>query len=266
LLNDVPHRKLETNRYKYTIDASFEPSKTNAVQPHILLVEDDREISALTARFLRANDCRVTAAGDGREMLARIEDHRIDLVVLDVMLPGEDGLSLLKRMRPRHRMPVILLTARTEEIDRVLGLELGADDYVTKPFSPRELLARIRAVLRRTAGPEPETSGLQRVSFDGWLLDVGRRTLTGPTGALVTLTSAEWDLLRVLAERPGRVLSREQLVDLTRGRSAGPFDRSVDILISRLRRKIEADPNTPSMIKTVRSGGYLFTPRVEPAE
>jgi len=236
------------------------------VQPHILLVEDDREISALTARFLRTNDCRVTAVGDGRAMMARIEDHRIDLVVLDIMLPGEDGLSLLKRMRPRHRMPVILLTARSEEVDRVLGLELGADDYVTKPFSPRELLARIRAVLRRGAGSGPEEAGPRRVIFDGWLLDSNRRTLAGPSGALVTLTSAEWELLRALAERPGRVLSREQLVDLTRGRSAGPFERSVDILISRLRRKIEADPNSPSIIKTVRSGGYVFTSRAEPVD
>ncbi|HVZ51013.1 MAG TPA: response regulator [Pseudolabrys sp.] len=235
--------------------------------PHILVVEDDRDISTLVARYLRANDCRVTLAGDGRELDRRMEGARIDLVVLDLMLPGEDGLSLCKRLRARSQVPIIMVTAKGDEVDRILGLEMGADDYLAKPFNPRELLARIRAVLRRAtiAAVNPAAAGARVLGFLGWRIDLIRRELRNPEGARVTLTDAEFGLLQAFCERPGRVLSRDQLIDVTQGRSAGAFERSIDILVSRLRRKIESDPHEPSLIKTVRSGGYLFTPSVEPA-
>ncbi|MGV3634718.1 MAG: response regulator [Pseudorhodoplanes sp.] len=233
-------------------------------QPHILVVEDDREINALIARYLRDNDCRVTSAPDGRDIESLRETNRFDLIVLDIMLPGEDGLSLCRRLRERSHVPIIILTAKGQEVDRVIGLEMGADDYLTKPFSPRELLARIRAVLRRMrAGAMIAAIPPERIlSFDGWTVDRGLRELRCPKGVRIALTGAEFELLQVLCERPGRVLSRDQLVDLTQGRAAGAYERSVDILISRLRRKIERDPHHPEMIKTVRSGGYLFTPSV----
>jgi two-component system OmpR family response regulator len=235
-----------------------------STQPHILVIEDDREISALIARYLRDNDYRVTSAPDGRDLESLRQTNRFDLVVLDLMLPGEDGLSLCRRLRERSHVPIIILTARGQEVDRVIGLEMGADDYLAKPFSPRELLARIRAVLRRMkAGAlAPAVPPDRMLSFDGWTVDRGLRELRCPKGVRITLTSAEFELLQALCERPGRVLSRDQLVEITQGRSVGAFERSVDILISRLRRKIERDPHRPEMIKTVRSGGYLFTPTV----
>jgi two-component system, OmpR family, response regulator len=233
--------------------------------PHILVVEDDREISRLVGRYLRENDCRVSFAADGREMDERLASSRIDLVVLDVMLPGEDGLSLCRRLRANSHLPVVMLTAKGDELDRIIGIEMGADDYLAKPFNPRELLARIRAVLRRTslAAVSAGDAGASLMTFDGWQLNALARTLSNPQGSLVTLTSAEFDLLQALCERSGKILSRDQLLDLTQGRSAGAFERSVDILISRIRRKIERDPHRPELIKTVRSGGYLFTPAVE---
>jgi two-component system OmpR family response regulator len=234
--------------------------------PHILVVEDDRDISRLIGRYLRDNDCRVSLATDGEEMDDAVHSARIDLIVMDVMLPGEDGLSLCRRLRERSRIPVVMLTARGEEVDRIIGLEMGADDYLAKPFNPRELLARIRAVLRRTSqngASSRSDDGVRLLAFDGWGLDCIARTLTNPQGSLVTLTSAEIDLLIALCERAGRILSRDQLIDLTQGRVAGAFERSVDVLISRLRRKIERDPHHPEFIKTVRSGGYVFTPDVE---
>jgi two-component system OmpR family response regulator len=234
--------------------------------PHILVVEDDREISALVARYLRSNDCRVTVAGNGRDVDHVMNGSRIDLIVLDLMLPGEDGLSLCKRLRTHSQVPIIMLTAKGDEVDRILGLEMGADDYLSKPFNPRELLARVRAVLRRSTitALNPATSSAHVLSFLGWQIHRVLRELRNPAGARVTLTDAEFGLLQVFCERPGRVLSRDQLLDLTQGRSAGVFERSIDILVSRLRRKIESDPHYPSIIKTVRSGGYLFTPAVEP--
>jgi two-component system, OmpR family, response regulator len=233
--------------------------------PHIIVVEDDREIGRLISRYLGANACRVSLAGDGREMDRIMAVSRINLVVLDLMLPGEDGLKICRRLRSASDLPIIMLTARGEDVDRILGLELGADDYLTKPFNPRELLARIRAVLRRTqaAGIVPSGREARVLSFLGWRLDRLLRELTAPDGTTVVLTGAEFDLLSVLCERSGRVLSRDQLLDLTQGRQAGSFERSIDVLISRLRRKIEADPHHPVAIKTVRSGGYLFTPVVE---
>jgi len=238
-----------------------------ATLPHILVVEDDREISALVARYLRANDCRVTTAANGRELDRLVEENRIDLIVLDLMLPGEDGLSLCQRLRARSHVPIIMLTAKADDVDRILGLEMGADDYLSKPFNPRELLARIRAVLRRAsiAALHPMAERVRVLTFEGWQIDRTLRELRNPAGARVALTDAEFGLLLAFCDRPGRILSRDQLLDLTQGRSPGMFERSIDILVSRLRRKIERDPRDPSLIKTVRSGGYLFTPSVEAA-
>ncbi|MHC2017116.1 response regulator [Methylobacterium sp. CM6247] len=238
-------------------------TQTNSATPHILVVEDDREISALVARYLRANECRVSLAGDGREMDKALADARVDLIVLDLMLPGEDGLSLCRRLRAGSSIPILMLTAKAEEIDRIVGLEIGADDYLAKPFNPRELLARIRAILRRGASAEAAgDDGVRRLRFLDWTLDVSLRQLLSPDDARITITGAEFDLLHVLCLRPGRVLSRDQLLDLTQGRAAGPYERSIDVLISRIRQKIEADPRNPEIIRTIRSGGYLFTPAV----
>lgn len=229
--------------------------------PHVLIVDDDREIRDLLARFLRRHDYRVETAADGRAMMRLIETSRFDLVVLDLMLPGEDGLSLCRRLRARSRLPVIMLTALGEETDRIVGLEMGADDYLAKPFNPRELLARIRAVLRRAGGADErvDAGAARALIFAGFRLDLAARALTAPDGVFVPLTAGEFDLLAAFAERPRRVLDRDRLLDLTRGRAAAPFDRSVDVQLSRLRRKIEPDPKEPALIKTVRGGGYVFT-------
>jgi two-component system, OmpR family, response regulator len=235
--------------------------------PNILVVEDDRETRTLIAKYLRTNACHVTTATDGREMARAMTDHRVDLLVLDVMLPGEDGLSLCRKVRAESQTPIIMLTARGEDVDRILGLEMGADDYLAKPFNPRELLARINAVLRRQAAAQTLSAinGATALTFLGWRIDFRLRELRNPAGARVAMTSAEFDLLRTFCERAGRVLSRDSLLDLTQGRSAGSFERSIDVLVSRIRRKIEPDPQQATMIKTVRSGGYMFTPTVEAA-
>lgn len=225
------------------------------------MVDDDREIRDLLARFLTKQGYRVTAVADGRAMRQALEEWKIDLIVLDLMLPGEDGLALCRDLRTRSAIPVIMLTVMGEETDRVIGLEMGADDYMAKPFNPRELAARIKAVLRRsraaTAGPADRARTVLR--FSGWTLDIARRRLTSPDGLVVELTTGEFDLLVAFAERPHRVLTRDQLLDITHGRSEAPFDRSVDMQVSRLRRKIERDPKAPELIKTVRGGGYMFT-------
>jgi len=232
---------------------------------HILVVDDDREIRELLSRFLVKHGYRVTTAREGREARKIMADAAIDLVVLDLMMPGEDGLAFCREVRAASDLPIIMLTAMGEETDRVVGLELGADDYLPKPFSPRELLARIKAVLRRAGGTaeRPQAGNAGVIRFAGWTLESGSRHLTSPEGALVTLSTGEFDLLVALAERPQRVLTRDQLIDLARGRAATPFDRSVDVQISRLRRKIEQDPKNPTLIKTVRSGGYIFSAVVE---
>jgi len=234
--------------------------------PHILVVDDDREICALVSQFLSKHSLRVSTARDGVEMMRALENSRIDLVVLDLMLPGEDGLSLCRKLRAQGTIPVVMLTAMSEEIDRILGLEMGADDYLAKPFNPRELLARIRAVLRRV-GALPalvaDTTGGRVLVFDGWRLDIAKRELRNADGELVLLSSGEFDLIQAFAERPQRVLTRDQLLDLARGRAAVLYDRSVDIQVMRLRRKIERNPKEPQLIKTVRSGGYMFTPSVQ---
>jgi two-component system, OmpR family, response regulator len=235
-------------------------------QPHVLLVDDDRRIRAMLARFLAEHGLRVTEAHDGAQMFAAFEAGRFDAIVLDVMMPGEDGFTVCRRLRATSSIPVILLTARNGETDRVVGLELGADDYVVKPFNPRELLARIRAILRRVStspAAAPATRSIYR--FAGWTLNTSHRTLISPDGVLTDLTSGEFDLLLAFAEHPQRVLNRDQLLDLARGRTSQSIDRSVDVQISRLRRKIEPNPLEPSLIKTVRNGGYYFATDVRRA-
>ncbi|MCX8996756.1 response regulator [Rhizobiaceae bacterium BDR2-2] len=233
--------------------------------PHILVVDDHKEIRDLLARYLTQNGLRVSTASGGNEMRQQMRAAAIDLVILDVMMPGEDGLTLCKFLRQSSDVPIVLLTAVSEETDKVVGLEIGADDYVTKPFNPRELLARIRALLRRarsaeTARPAAES---RQYRFGEWSLDALRRTLTGKDGVEVPLGSAEFRLLLAFVSRPGVVLSRDQLLDITAGRSAQVFDRSIDNLVSRLRRRIEPDPQQPTFIKTVWGDGYTFAGTVE---
>jgi two-component system OmpR family response regulator len=232
--------------------------------PHVLVVEDDVEIGALIARYLRSNEYRVSVVTNGGEIDGFLAESRINLIVLDLMLPGEDGLSLCRRLRSTSQVPIIMLTARGEDIDRIIGLEMGADDYLTKPFNPRELLARIKAVLRRTARSEsvPRRAHFN-LRFEGWQLDCSLRQLHDPAGVRISLTGAEFDLLQAFCEHDGIVLSRDQLMDMVHGRVMGPFDRSIDVLVSRLRQKIERNTRSPEFIQTVRSGGYLFSPRVE---
>lgn len=239
---------------------------TPVQDPLVLIVEDDADISALMARYLGDNGFSTAVAGDGAAMDRRMAQRRPDIVVLDINLPGEDGLSLCLRLRNAGGPPVIMVTAKGEDVDRILGLEMGADDYLPKPFNPRELLARIRAVLRRQgAGPDPApTAGPPRVlRFAGWTIDRGARRLTDPDGTRVALTSAEFDLLSTFCDHPGRVLSRERLLDLTQGPGSASQDRSIDIVVSRLRLKIERNPREPDFVQTVRSSGYIFSPGVE---
>jgi two-component system OmpR family response regulator len=234
-------------------------------EPHILVVDDHREIRDLVSRALVREGYRVSTAIDGRAMRKALADSRIDLVLLDLMLPGEDGLSLCRSLRAESNTPVIMLTAKGDEVDRVIGLEMGADDYMAKPFGSRELLARIKAVLRRAgnATAAGSKSPPKHYRFDNWVLETGARELLREDGVAVPLSTGEYDLLITLVERPQRVLSREQLLDLARGRGATAFDRSIDTQVSRLRKKLERDPGDPKIIKTVWGGGYMFTPAVE---
>lgn len=232
--------------------------------PHILVVDDHRDIRDLLARYLSRNGYRVSSAESSAAARRLLDRGAIDLVVLDIMMPGEDGLSLCRHIRATSNLPVILLTAKTEELDRILGLEVGADDYVTKPFSPRELLARVKAVLRRANSLPPKQSppDTARYAFGDWVLKTGERELVGADGLAVPLSTGEYSLLLAMVERPKLVLTRDQLLDLTQGREAGVFDRSIDNQISRLRRKIEEDPKAPKYIKTVWGGGYTFSAEV----
>ncbi|WP_429146928.1 response regulator [Aeromonas rivipollensis] len=232
----------------------------NQGSPHILVVDDHSEIRDLLKRFLEQHGMRVSCARDGKEMKRLLDEREFDLLVLDLMMPGEDGLILCRELRVKSRLPIIMLTAMGEETDRIIGLEMGADDYLAKPFNPRELLARIKAVMRRTqAEIQPVPEALTRdLRFDRWLLDINRRELVDEEGVGMSLSTAEFDLLKVFLERPQRVLSRDQLLDLARGREAVAFDRAIDTLVSRLRRKLERDPKNPELIKTIWGGGYLF--------
>ncbi len=235
--------------------------------PHILVVDDSADIREPLAKYLAKKGMRVSTADGGQEMRRVMKTSAIDLVVLDIMMPGEDGLALCRMIRETTDLPVILLTAMVEETDRVVGLEIGADDYVTKPFSPRELLARIKAVLRRarSAPRAPADAERSRLAFDRWTLDTLRRELLGADGVAVPLSTTEFRLLTVFLERPHIVLSRDQLLDLTSGRSLEPFERSIDNQVSRLRKKIEPDPKNPSIIKTVWGGGYVLATEVTEA-
>jgi two-component system OmpR family response regulator len=222
---------------------------------HVLVVDDE---------YLERNGFRVSLATDGAEMRRALDRSRPDLVVLDLMLPGESGLTLCRDLRVESSLPVIMLTARAEEVDRIVGLEMGADDYLAKPFSPRELLARIRSILRRARGLSgPERSAAHQLRFAGWTLDLAARQLLAPDGVVVALSGAEFKLLSVFAEHPNRVLDRNQLMDLTVGRDGAPFDRSIDVQVSRLRLRLRDDAREPRIIKTVRNEGYVLAAVVE---
>jgi len=229
-------------------------------RPHVLIVDDDREIRGLLAQYLEKHEFRTTAVADGREMRRVLERSHVDLVVLDVMLPGEDGLTLCRELRSRSQLPIIMLTARGEDVDRIVGLELGADDYVPKPFNPRELLGRIKAVLRRAAHAprDPIPESVRGFSFGDWRLDTVTRTLTDSAGRKVALSGAEYRLLAVLLAAGNRVLTRAQLTELLRGRDADPFDRSIDVRVSRLRQILGDDARAPQIIKTVYGEGYVI--------
>jgi two-component system OmpR family response regulator len=229
--------------------------------PHILVVDDHRDIRDGLRRYLHREGLRVSVAPDAGEARETLAQHAVDLLVLDIMMPGEDGLSLCRHVRESDGLPVILLTAKDDETDRIVGLEVGADDYVAKPFSPRELLARIRSVLRRAHAlpPQRHTAGGRTARFGSWRLDAARREVTDPNGRVATLSESEYRLLTAFLAYPMTVLSRDQLLDIVHGRDAEPFERSVDILVSRLRRKVETDPKRPQLIQTCRGGGYMLT-------
>jgi two-component system, OmpR family, response regulator len=230
---------------------------------HILIVDDDPEVRAMLRAALDPEGFRITEAGSGADMLAAVGATPFDLITLDLNLSGEDGLKLAREVRSRSNVPIVMITGKGDTIDRVVGLEVGADDYIAKPFHVREVLARIRAVLRRYRHePEPAQSiggaSDERYAFDGWVLNVSRRDLTAPSGAICNLTTAEFELLTILAKRPGRVLSRDAIMDLLKGQDWSPLDRTIDGLVARLRRKLEPDNERPRLIKTVRSVGYAF--------
>jgi two-component system OmpR family response regulator len=241
------------------------PEPAIADHGHLLVVDDDPQIRLLVSRLLQRGGYRVSLAPDGRVMAEIMAKVDIDLVLLDVMLPGRNGLDLCRDIRARSNIPIIMLTARGDEGDRVAGLEIGADDYVTKPFSSRELLARVRAALRRVRAT-PDERSLRRtddeITFDEWVLNLRRRELQSPQGVFVDLSTGEYDLLVAFVEHANRVLSRDQLMELAKARSSDPFDRTIDVQVSRLRRKLVVRDDDPDMIKTVRGAGYMFTPRV----
>jgi len=239
---------------------------TKEETPHILIVEDARDIREPLARYLREHGYRATTAPDAAQARKTMKSSAIDLVVLDIMMPGEDGLSLCRSIRETSQIPVVLLTARGEEVDRIIGLEMGADDYIAKPFSPRELVARVAAVLRRTQAlpPRQKPPEISHVKFGDWTLDLKQRELLGADGVATPLSSGEFRLLAALVEHPLVALTRNQLLDLTKGRDAELFDRSIDNHVSRLRKKIEPDPKNPRYIKTVWGGGYMLAVEPEP--
>jgi len=232
---------------------------------HILIVDDDAEIRSLLGDYLQKNGYRTTAVAEGKGMAAALDNGRVDLIVLDLMLPGEDGLVLCRNLRARSDIPVIMLTARGEDMDRILGLEMGADDYLPKPFNPRELLARIKSILRRTKAlpGNLRADDALHLRFAGWQLDTPTRQLVSPEGVVVPLSGAEYRLLRVFLNHPNRVLNRDQLMDLTQGRDTDPFERSIDVQVSRLRHRLADDAKESVIIKTVRGEGYVLAAQVE---
>ncbi|MDR1228239.1 MAG: response regulator [Azoarcus sp.] len=242
-------------------------------QDHILIVDDDRDIRTLLAGYLEKQGLRCTTAADGREMRAALEAHHIDLIVLDIMMPGEDGLTLCRNLRAGNadnaNTPVLMLTARGEDMDRIIGLEMGADDYLPKPFVPRELYARVRAILRRARALPPNLAAPgakpRELCFAHWRLDTIARHLIGGDGAIVALSGAEFRMLNVFLAHAQRVLSRDQLMELTQGREADVFDRSIDLLVSRLRQRLGDNAREPAIIKTVRNEGYVLACEVTPA-
>lgn len=235
---------------------------------NILIVDDDPDIRELLKTYLERNGYRTTTAADGHAMWAALDQHHIDLIVLDLMMPGDDGLTLCRNLRAHSTLsstPVIMLTALGEETDRIVGLEMGADDYLAKPFNPRELLARIKSVLRRAQGVpvNPEEQEVAQYIFNEWKLDLVTRHLTSPEGVVVALSDGEYRILRVFLEHPNRILNRDQLLDLTRGREAIPFDRSIDVQIGRVRKRLNDTGAEPTIIKTIRGEGYILTAKVE---
>lgn len=232
---------------------------------HILIIDDDEGIRRLLADYLDKNGYRTTAVAESKAATAALTHSRVDLIVLDLMLPGEDGLTLCRNLRARSDIPIIMLTARGEETDRIVGLEMGADDYLAKPFNPRELLARIKGVLRRagTLPPNLQPETVKRIRFAGWVLDVATRNLIAADATVVALSGAEYKLLRVFLAHPNRVLNRDMLMDLTAGREIDAFDRSIDVQISRLRQRLEDDAREPAIIKTVRGEGYVLAATVQ---
>jgi two-component system, OmpR family, response regulator len=242
-----------------------------AEKKHILVVDDDREIGSLLSDFLSNYNYQVSVVYDGKSLFEALDKHpnEYDLIILDIMMPNINGLEACQRIRQTSNIPIIMLTAVSEETDRIVGLECGADDYMAKPFSPRELLARIKAIFRRISGKAEERGADEHLKhipiyeFAGWRLDTAERSLISPENTEVSLTGAGYDLLLVFIEHPQHVLSRDQLMEYTRHRQADPYDRSIDVQVSRLRQKIENDPKNPSLIKTVRAGGYIFTPKVQ---
>jgi two-component system, OmpR family, response regulator len=251
---------------------SPEPHKSMNADPgfvengHILVVDDRQDICDLIHEYLTEEGFRVSTANDGTGLRDQIARSRVDLVILDLMLGGEDGLQLARELRgSQPELGIVILTGRGETVDRIIGLEMGADDYLPKPFHLRELLARVRSVMRRAASRAAERTSGERVRarFADWILDLSRRELLSPAGEDVRLTTGEFELLSALVNHASQVLSRDRLLDLSRHREAGPFDRTIDVQVGRLRRKLEDDPKNPSMIKTVRGGGYMFTPLVE---
>jgi two-component system, OmpR family, response regulator len=235
------------------------------VKDRILIVDDDPEIRQLLVNYLLRNGCDAVPAANGREMWQMLERHAVDLVVLDLLLPDADGLALCRDLRAKSNLPVLMLTARGEETDRIVGIEMGADDYLVKPFSPRELLARIKGILRRTRSLPPNLRPeVQRcLLFAGWKLDTATRVLTSPAGVATPLSGAEFRLLRILLDHPNRVLNRDQLVELIHGREAEPYDRAIDVQVSRLRQRLQDDGREARLIKTVRGEGYVLAAAVE---
>jgi two-component system, OmpR family, response regulator len=232
---------------------------------HILVVDDQREICDVVEEYLSGEGYQVSTAHDGAGMRRALAQSPVDLVILDLMLPGEDGLSLARSLREESDVGIIILTGRGETVDRIIGLEMGADDYLPKPFHLRELLARVKSVLRRVSSRTAERAPAPRskARFAGWNFDLSSRELYSPAGKEVRLTTGEFDLLAAFVNNANQVLSRDRLLDLARNREAGPFDRTIDVQVGRLRRKLEDDPQRPSIIKTVRGSGYIFTPAVE---